>query len=134
MITSEQNEARILDLVRGRQLAKLTVELIGPELTERATPAFAEGFTTALRNSIMGEEPPPASPAEPPPPIARLGATQMPFGEHVDRTFDETPLAYLEWLCREQETFYKLLRQYLRHPELESRRRGLERGGDDDTD
>lgn len=61
-----------------------------------------------------------------PEPIARLGATVMPFGAHAGKTFDETPRAYLDWLCSSQESFYKSLRNYLRHPELESRR-GSER-------
>lgn len=57
-----------------------------------------------------------------PEPIARLGATEMPFGLHAGKTFDDVPLQYLDWLCRSQEGFYKSLRAYLRHPELESRR------------
>lgn len=55
-------------------------------------------------------------------PIARLGATVMPFGGHKGKTLDEVPLAYLDWLCRSQEEFYRDLRAYLKHPELESRR------------
>lgn len=62
-----------------------------------------------------------------PEPIARLGATEMPFGQHAGKTFDETPIEYLDWLCRSQEGFLKTLRSYLKHPELESRRRGTER-------
>lgn len=61
-----------------------------------------------------------------PEPIARLGATEMPFGAHAGKSFDETPVEYLDWLCRSQEGFYKSLRAYLKHPELESRRRGIE--------
>lgn len=60
-----------------------------------------------------------------PEPIARLGATEMPFGEHKGTSFDDVPLEYLDWLCRTQENFYKSLRAYLKHPELESRRRGI---------
>lgn len=62
-----------------------------------------------------------------PEPIARLGATEMPFGLHAGKSFDEVPIEYLDWLCRSQEGFYKSLRSYLRHPDLESRRRGDER-------
>lgn len=61
-----------------------------------------------------------------PTPIARLGQMQMVFGAHKGKSFDEIPIDYLDWLCRNQEDFYKCLREYLRHPELESRRRGLE--------
>ena len=62
-----------------------------------------------------------------PEPIARLGATEMPFGAHAGKTFDETPLEYLDWLCRSQESFYKSLRAYLKHPQLESRRCGADK-------
>ena len=55
-------------------------------------------------------------------PIARLGATIMPFGQYADNSFDDTPIEYLDWLCRSQEGLYKDLRAYLKHPELESRR------------
>ena len=61
-----------------------------------------------------------------PEPIARLAANTMPFGLHVGKSFDEVPLDYLDWLCSSQESFYKSLRAYLKHPELESRR-GSER-------
>lgn len=63
---------------------------------------------------------------EPIPPIARLGAIVMPFGAYQDNSLDDVPIEYLDWLCRSQEEFYKNLRAYLKHPELESRRRGKE--------
>ena len=62
-----------------------------------------------------------------PEPIARLGNTAMPFGQYAGKLFDDVPLEYLDWLCRSQEDFYKDLRAYLKHPELESRRRGTNR-------
>jgi uncharacterized protein (DUF3820 family) len=55
-------------------------------------------------------------------PIARLGATIMPFGKYADDSFNTIPLEYLDWLCGSQEEFYKGLRAYLTHPELKSRR------------
>ena len=55
-------------------------------------------------------------------PIARLGSIVMPFGQHQGKCFDDVPLEYLDWLCRSQEEFYRDLRAYLKHPELESRR------------
>ena len=61
-----------------------------------------------------------------PEPIARLGAIEMPFGAYAGKSFDETPIEYLDWLCRSDESFYKSLRAYLKHPDLESRR-GSER-------
>ena len=60
-----------------------------------------------------------------PEPIARIGATEMPFGAHKGKSLDDVPLEYLDWLCSSQEGFYKNLKAYLKHPELESRRRGL---------
>lgn len=58
-----------------------------------------------------------------PEPIARLGAIEMPFGAHKGKSLDDVPLEYLDWLCSSQEGFYKNLRAYLKHPELESRRK-----------
>lgn len=59
-------------------------------------------------------------------PIARLGATVMPFGRYEGQAFDAIPVDYLDWLCRSQEDFYRDLRAYLKHPELEARRRSTE--------
>jgi hypothetical protein len=59
-------------------------------------------------------------------PIARLATTEVPFGVHKGKSFDDVPLTYLDWLCREQEGFYRSLRAYLKHPELKSRRRGID--------
>lgn len=55
-------------------------------------------------------------------PVARLGATEIPFGRFAGKTFDDADLEYLDWLCRSQEDFYKGLRAYLRHPDLFSHR------------
>jgi len=57
-----------------------------------------------------------------PEPIARLGKTIMPFGQYKDNSFDDIPLEYLDWLCRSQEDFYRNLRAYLKHPDVEARR------------
>jgi hypothetical protein len=55
-------------------------------------------------------------------PIARLGATAMPFGRFNGQPLDEVPLDYLDWLCRSTENFLEDLRAYLKHPDLKSRR------------
>lgn len=60
MITSEQSEATILDQTNGKQLAELTLELIGPELRGRPTKAFVAGFCSWIRKKLLDapEQPP----------------------------------------------------------------------------
>jgi uncharacterized protein (DUF3820 family) len=41
----------------------------------------------------------------------------MKFGKHAGETFGDIPDDYLDWLCREQETFLRSLQEYLKHPE-----------------
>lgn len=114
------NRSRIASRVRGREAATELLSLLDVEVRDdpeamEVLVELLEGFTN--RNK--------AKPAEPTEPIARLGSTAIPFGQHSGKDFDSVPLDYLDWLCREQEGFYKTLRAYLKHPELESRRRGL---------
>ncbi len=114
------NRKRIAARVEGRKAAGELLELIGDLKADR-------DFMQAVIETIVAEcdLAPKAEPSPAPEPIARLGAMLVPFGQHVSKRFDDVPLDYLDWLCREQESFYKTLRAYLKHPELESRRRGL---------
>lgn len=63
-----------------------------------------------------------------PVPIARLGATRIEYGEFIGQCYDDIPLERLDWYCRKAEENAKSLRAYLKHPDLESRRRGMESG------
>jgi hypothetical protein len=87
---------------------------------------YADAFCETLRSLLPQRRKDVVEPKSPPP-IARLGAMQIPFGQHAGKCFDDIPLDYLDWLCRSQEDFYRDLRAYLKHPELESRRGALER-------
>lgn len=58
-------------------------------------------------------------------PIARLGGMPIQFGQYANKTLDEIPLDYLDWLCNSSEVTAKTIKEYLNHPELEARRRGL---------
>ena len=115
------NRNRIASRVRGREAAGELLSLLDAEV--RDDPNAMEAIVEALECfTNRNKQPPPTAPLEP---IARLGTMIVPFGQHVGKRFDDVPLDYLDWLCREQESFYKTLRAYLKHPELESRRRGL---------
>lgn len=118
------NEQKIKDRIAGRDCATSLMEMAGDCLLE-GSAEFHLAFWETIRDEAAK-----AFPQNPPEqshqPIARLGATVMPFGAHARMTFDEVPLEYLDWLCRSQEDFYKDLRAYLKHPELEGRRRGLD--------
>ena len=82
---------------------------------------YMDGFLDRLNREFGQQEITDVGDMEPQP-IARLGATIMPFGQYKDNSFDDIPLEYLDWLCRSQEEFYRDLRAYLKHPELEARR------------
>lgn len=114
------NRSRIASRVRGREAATELLSLLDAEV--RDDPNAMEAIVESLECFTNRNKPATPLPTEP---IARLGATTVPFGQHNGKDFDGVPLDYLDWLCREQEAFYKRLRDYLRHPELESRRRGL---------
>lgn len=111
-------EARIA----GRNAAKELFPLL--EWPDGHGADFADGLLKALAELLPKRKADIVEP-EKPIPIARLGATNIPFGKWINYTFDETPIEYLDWLCSSQESFYKDLRAYLKHPELESRRRGI---------
>lgn len=59
-------------------------------------------------------------------PIARLGAHVLDYGEFAGRSLDEIPRDRLDWYCRKAEENAKVLGAYLKHPDLESRRRGCD--------
>lgn len=114
-----EERKRLEDRVAGRKMAQ---ELYGLIEGNTASRPYMESLIDQLKANAGIGQPEPEPPAEKHEPIARLGATEMPFGAYADMPFDEVPLDYLVWLCRSQEEFYKALRAYLRHPELESRR------------
>ena len=112
------NRSRIASRVRGREAVAELLSLLDAEI--RDDPNAMEAIVETLECFTNRNKPVAPVAVEP---IARLGAMLVPFGQHVGKRFDDVPLDYLDWLCREQESFYKTLRAYLKHPELESRRR-----------
>ena len=114
------NMKRIRLRVEGRKFAR---EIMSLAATEHADE---REFWEACIDEIAGDKAPPLPVApevnEPLTPIARLGAERMPFGEYRGKPLDDVSIAYLDWLCREQEHFYRTLRAYLKHPDLQSRR------------
>src|SRR3989304_3757079 len=85
----------------GRHMAPELYTLIDGDTADRV---YMESLIEELRLKSSFAEPTPEV-ASKPEPIARLAANTMPFGAHVGKTFDEVPLAYLDWLCRSQEDF-----------------------------
>lgn len=115
------NRKRIAARVNGRKAAGDLLELLSD--ADKGNRDFMQSLVGTI--STVCDLTPKAEPAQTPEPIARLGSTAIPFGQYSGKDFDSVPLDYLDWLCREQEGFYKTLRAYLKHPELESRRRGV---------
>lgn len=109
---------RVKQRIAGRNMAR---ELFGLIEGDTADAVYMKALVAEME-SLAGLTREPEHTVKELEPIVRLGATVMPFGEHAHKRFDDVPLNYLDWLCREQESFYKTLRAYLKHPELEQRR------------
>ncbi len=116
------NRKRIASRIAGRRYARELLQLVTEEHRQDTDymEAIVEEFEKFTRRGV-------AEPAEGLPPIARLGATMIPFGMHGGKSLDDVPLEYLDWLCREQEGLHGAVRAYLKHPELEGRRRAAGR-------
>lgn len=121
----EETLKRLESRIAGRKAAVEAWEMYAPDICDFY---FAESFIDELklRTGIADRERAAAELGDKPESISRLGETAMPFGAHSGKSFDDVPIEYLDWLCRSQEDFYKSLRAYLKHPDLESRRRGIE--------
>ena len=113
------SETKIKARIAAREAAKEVRELLSWE--DGTGADYAESFLSAMRE-LLPQKKADIPREEKPVPIAMLGAHVIPFGLYARQPFDAVPLEYLDWLCREQEGFYRVLKAYLTHPELESRR------------
>lgn len=120
--TAAIDETAVAARVSGRKAAEQVTPLL--EWPNNHGADFADGFLSQMRHLLPQRAADVVLP-EKPLPIARLGGTKIPFGQYNGKNFDDAPLDYLDWLCRSQEEFYKSLRAYLKHPELQARRGGL---------
>jgi hypothetical protein len=116
-MTHEQIKAKIA----GREMAAELCEYIGQPWEDGTGADFAESLLRELAERLP-KRAKQIEPEEKPLPIARLGATIQNYGQYSGKCYDDIPLSYLDWLCRENERQYKELKAYLTHPELESRR------------
>lgn len=103
--------------IAGRKAATELLELVAKG--DRADAVFMGAFVEALTKAV-GQKPETVSAL---PSIGRLGTTAMPFGKHINRQFDDVPLAYLDWLLGQEESFKQDLKAYLTHPGLADHRR-----------
>jgi len=109
-INDDEKRQRIYSRIQGRDMAKEILDLVGEH-----EDIFMESFCETINKHI---NPPDELPYElMPEPLSRLENTKMPMGRYLGKRFADIPLDYLDWLCREQEDFYRDLRAYLRHPE-----------------
>lgn len=128
----EDNLARVKSRVEGRRVASEIWSLI-QDTSDSRDEDFLKAMIEKLQ--VLSGLVPPEKPEQKPEPIARLGKMQMVFGVYKGKPFDEIPLEYLDWLCGEQEDFYRTLRAYLKHPQLrEHRYEYLPDQEDDDGD
>lgn len=102
---------RILAKIKARAAAKEIAQLL--EWEDGTGADFAESFLKEMRELLpvrrVAEKPKPKEI-----PFAQLEATVLEFGEHAGKSFAEVPEYYLDWLCREQESFLPKLQSYLR--------------------
>jgi len=117
-MSEESLKRRVQGSLKAVELSQLL------ENSEIEDADFMDGLIDRLQRDFGRDEVADVTDVKPPP-INRLGNTKIDFGGHKGKTFDEIPLAYLDWLCRSQECFYRDLRAYLKHPELEARRGGV---------
>lgn len=105
---------RIEAKVAARKAARELVSLL--EVPNNYGADYADALCEELRSLLpkRKEEPAPA-----PVSFIQLAFTEIPFGQHRGERFHTIPIEYLDWLCREQETFLATLRAYLKHPECE---------------
>lgn len=108
--------------IQGRKVAEELLPLI--ELPEEMPEEFTEALLERLAEGLP-KPTPRVKGTDKPIPVSRLGNTQLDFGKHKGKSFDSTPIEYLQWLYTEQETFNRQLKNYLNHPDLEQYRRGL---------
>jgi hypothetical protein len=117
------DEETIKRKVAGRNMAEDLLDCIPDKDAE--DPVFMASLAARLLRPF--EKAPVEAPAPKPEPIARLGLFRFSFGQHADKPLDEIPLDYLDWYCRTAEETLAAVRAYLKHPDLESRRRGVDR-------
>ena len=97
----------------GRQLARDLISVFANDINDVDTRAFLDELRTIMLPADKIPKPTPK-----PIPLAQLEKTILPFGKYLGHFFDDVPFEYLDWLCRENERFLKVLQQYLKHPDL----------------
>lgn len=113
-------EQKIKAKVKAREDAKMIREMLSWE--DGTGHQYAETLLKELRSMLpMREADKPKEPQKPEP-IARLGAAKLHFGQFSGQPLDEIPLERLDWYLNHSEKTVKLLKTYLTHPELASRR------------
>ncbi len=116
------------DVALKRIQARIDGRKAAAELFQLTTPPdgygseYADELCETLRKLLPQRKATEVKP-EPLQPIARLGATIIEYGEYRDDSYDNIPLDRLDWYLRKAEENAKSLRAYLKHPEIESRRR-----------
>lgn len=115
------NEAAIAARVAGRHSAVQVAPIL--EWPNNHGADFADGFLSEMKKLLPQRK---ADIVEPErlQPITRLGATVIEYGVYKGNSYDEIPIERLDWYLRMAEENAKSLRAYLKHPELEARRRG----------
>lgn len=110
------DQERIAARIAGRKAAEEVKGLLS--WPDNYGADYADAFCETMRKLLPRRR----ADVETLTPVTRLGSTQLEFGMHRGLKFDEAPLEYLQWLCGAQEDFLKVLRLYLKHPDLERHR------------
>jgi len=106
--------------VAGRKQAAEILDLL--EYDKDTKQQFGGAFLDEIHQHLIGKQPEEKPNPANIEPIGRLGATIMRFGEFSGMPFDNVPMERLDWYLRTAEENVKVLRAYLTHPEIESRR------------
>ncbi len=100
--------------VAARKLAPQLVSLC--EWEDGTGINFAETLLTEMAKLLPRRQQPAAQPKQQLT-YAHLANLPMPFGTHQGKNLADIPTDYLDWRCRNHEDFYKILKQFLNHPE-----------------
>lgn len=121
------DEAHVKERVKGRAEAEDVAMIIN--WSEETDVNFADAFLKKMKE-LGPKQATEVTTERSDVKLARLGQEVITFGIYSGKCLDDIPIDYLDHLLSKQEDSCKMLRTYLNHPELKSRRQDLSQATD----